>query len=82
MKVLCVDGRRRPEDIGNEPLLCEGAVYTVEDEVWGTTSKGNVVECYKLLSVDLPHVYVKNRFVLCSGTDDGASETEESGKRP
>lgn len=74
MRVLCVDGKRRPDDIGNEPLLEEGNVYLVEEEVFGTTSKGSVVDCYKLQHIPFPHVYVKNRFVICS---NGADEEEE-----
>ena len=80
MKVLCVDGQRRPEDIGNEPLLCEGELYCVENEVYGTTSKGTVVECYKLASIDFPHVYVKNRFVICMEDPGLESEAHEQGK--
>ena len=63
---FCVDGKRRPEDIGSEPLLNEGEVYHVESEVFGTTSTGKVVECYKLSCIDFPHVYVKGRFVPCT----------------
>jgi hypothetical protein len=74
MRAICVDGKRRAEDIGNEPLLNEGDVYIVEDEVFGTTSKGQVVDCYKLHGIDFPHVYVKNRFVVCS---NGPEEMED-----
>ena len=80
MKVLCVDGQRRPEDIGNEPLLCEGECYLVENEVYGTTSKGTVVECYKLASIDFPHVYVKNRFVICMEGADWELGVHEQNK--
>jgi hypothetical protein len=77
MKVICIDGGRRAEDIGNEPLLSEGTVYTVEQEVYGNTSKGTIVDCYKLTSINLPYVYVKDRFILCSDGPDGAEEEEQ-----
>jgi hypothetical protein len=81
MRVICVDGGRRPEDIGTEPLLTEGSIYEVETEVYGNTSKGTIVECYKLTCIDLPHVYVKNRFVVCSDGDGVEVEQEETGEK-
>ena len=69
MRVLCVDGKRRREDIGNEPLLNEGDVYEVECEVYGTTSTGRVVACYKLACIGFPYVYVKDRFIPCAGDE-------------
>lgn len=75
MKVLCVDGQRREEDIGSEPLLQEGEVYEVEREVWGLLRNGRTAFCYKLKDVNLPHVYTVNRFIPCS--DDAVSSTQE-----
>lgn len=80
MRVICVDANRRVEDIGNEPLLQEGFVYQVDEEVYGTTSKGSVVPCYKLSGIDLPHVYVKNRFVVCSDMPDEVQKREKRHK--
>ena len=79
MRVLCVDGQRRVEDIGTEPLLTEGTTYRVEEEVYGMTSDGKVVDCYKLSEVEFPFVYQKDRFVLCD--DDGDAEEETTNTR-
>ncbi|MEI6945789.1 hypothetical protein V9K67_01230 [Paraflavisolibacter sp. H34] len=76
MKVICIDGGRRAEDIGTEPLLQEGAVYLVEGEVYGNTSRGTLVECYKLAGIELPFVYVKNRFILCSSDPEEGEEAQ------
>jgi hypothetical protein len=78
MRVICVDGGRRPEDIGTEPLLTEGEIYEVESEVYGNTSNGKIVECYKLTSIELPFVYVKNRFIVCSNGGEVEREIEET----
>ena len=76
MKVLCIDGSRRREDIGHEPLLEEGQVYEVEQEVWGHTATGKLVPCYKLTDIAFPFVYLKCRFIPCS-SDRGAEESVE-----
>lgn len=77
MRVICVDGARRKEDLGTEPLLNEGEIYIVEREVYGNTSNGKVVECYQLTSIELPHVYAKNRFVPCGGYPGDWNECSE-----
>lgn len=79
LKVLCIDGKPRPEDVPGAKLPKEGSWYTALEEVNGLNMHGGYEKCFmieELMEIITfgsyrgPACYEQDRFIITGGADE------------
>ena len=66
MRVLCVDGKKRPGDYPNTPTVVEGCIYHTTRTCDGYGVDKSVVLSYKLEEFDQKYCWDCDRFIPLS----------------